>query len=429
MTGRSDNPPPGPAYPVAEHLDDASKASELARLFAPAMSVNREGVVITDSLDSQEPIIYVNRGFERITGYSAAEVIGRNCRFLQGPGTDSEQTDRIRQALGEGTDVVVELLNYRKDGSEFWNLVSITPIFDASGRLVHRIGLQLDVTQRRLAEMALSEANEQLERRVEQRTEQLRQVNENLRREVAERREAERRLLEHQQHLRRLASQLSSAEDRQRRQIASDLHDRLSQGLVALKLHIETLLQDNLQPDRLARFAPALETLDQLVEETRTMMFDLCPPMLYDLGLSAAVEELVRHFAAQSGLRCEFVDDGRCAALSQELRSFLYRAVRELLINVAKHARASQAVVSLSRDRETLSISVEDDGVGFELDPPRPSERTGLHFGLFHIRERLSHFGGWMLHEAEPGQGASVTLIVPVGSEPADSPQQEGEKP
>ncbi len=429
MTGQAENSPPGQVYPVAEHVDDCSDAEDLVRLFAPAMSVNREGVVITDSLDSREPIIYVNRGFERITGYSADEVIGRNCRFLQGPGTDPERTDRIRKALAEGTDVVVELLNYRKDGSEFWNLVSITPIFDPSGRLVHRIGLQLDVTQRRLAEMALSEANQQLERRVEKRTEQLRQVNENLRREVSERRGAERRLLEHQQHLRRLASQLSSAEDRQRRQIASDLHDRLSQGLVALKLNLETLLQANLQPDRLERFRPILDTLDQLVEETRTMMFDLCPPMLYDLGLSAAVEELVRHFAAQTSLHCEFVDDGRCASLSQELRSFLYRAVRELLINVAKHARASQAVVSLSRDRKTLSISVEDDGVGFDLDPQHPADRAGLHFGLFHIRERLSHFGGWMLNEAEPGQGASVTLIVPVGDEPAEAPQPEGGKP
>ncbi|MFP4354245.1 MAG: PAS domain-containing protein [Phycisphaerae bacterium] len=413
-------------YPIAEHVDCPANAEQLASLFAPAMSVNREGIVITDSLDPGEPIIYVNQGFQRITGYAPGDVIGRNCRFLQGPQTDPEQTNRIRQAIREGRDVVVQLLNYRKDGSTFWNLVSITPIYNAAGKVVHRIGLQLDVTKRREAELALEEANELLEQRVEQRTAELRQANQALRKEVRERRQAERSLLENQQHLRKLASQLSSAEDRQRRQIASDLHDRLSQGLVALKFQLETLLARHVPPERLSDFAGQLDVMDSLVEETRTMMFDLCPPMLYDLGLAAAVEELLRQFQKHTQIHCEFVDDGLAAPLSSEMASFLYRSVREMLINVRKHARAENVVVSISHDRKTLSVSVADDGAGMTTDLEAEPRQPGEKFGLFSIRERLNYFGGWLLQETAPGQGTNLTMIVPIAADSdADQPDRE----
>lgn len=392
-----------------EHAHALVGDDERLRLLDEAVGITREGIVITDSQAPDEPIIYVNRGFERITGYGYEEVLGRNCRFLQGPHTDSGEVDKIRQAFREGTPVTVELLNVRKDGSEFWNLVSITPIVDASGRVTHRVGVQLDVTDRKRAQDALRAARDQLEQRVAERTEDLQQANLALREEVQTRRQTQERLVEQQKRLRSLANQLSNAEQRERRRIAGELHDRVSQGLVALKVQLEMLGQSDG-----ADVAGMLDSLDELVEQTRSMTFDLCPPMLYDLGLVAAVEELTARIGRDAGLRAEFVDDGRPKPVEPELRGFLYRATRELLLNVTKHARASSVVVSMDRSPQTLAISVQDDGRGLQQARRTPGSSAGGGFGLFSIRERLGQLGGWLLEESRPEQGTRMTLFVPL---------------
>jgi sigma-B regulation protein RsbU (phosphoserine phosphatase) len=129
-----------------------------------ALAAAAEGITIADARLPDRPLIYVNEGFERLTGYAAAEVLGHNCRFLQGQGSDPEAVAEIRQALNEERDCTVEILNYHKNGIPFWNRLSITPVRDTDGQLTHFIGIQSDVTQRRLAEEALRKANEELER-------------------------------------------------------------------------------------------------------------------------------------------------------------------------------------------------------------------------------------------------------------------------
>jgi PAS domain S-box-containing protein len=128
-----------------------------------ALDVAAEGVTIADARQPDRPLIYVNEGFERMTGYPVAEVLGRNCRFLQGPDSDANAVAEIRAALREHRACVVEILNYRKDGTTFWNRLSITPVRDSSGEVTHFIGVQSDVTARRLAEDGLRRSKEALE--------------------------------------------------------------------------------------------------------------------------------------------------------------------------------------------------------------------------------------------------------------------------
>ena len=128
-----------------------------------ALDVAAEGVTIADARRPARPLIYVNEGFERMTGYTAAEVLGRNCRFLQGPGTSADAIAEIRAALSGRRECLVEILNYRKDGSPFWNRLSITPVRDDAGEVTHFIGIQSDVTARRLAEDGLRRSKEELE--------------------------------------------------------------------------------------------------------------------------------------------------------------------------------------------------------------------------------------------------------------------------
>ncbi|MCX6549981.1 MAG: SpoIIE family protein phosphatase [Acidobacteria bacterium] len=128
-----------------------------------ALDVAAEGVTIADARQPDRPLIYVNEGFERMTGYPVAQVLGRNCRFLQGPDSDANAVAEIRAALREHRECVVEILNYRKDSTTFWNRLSITPVRDSSGEVTHFIGIQSDVTARRLAEDSLRRSKAALE--------------------------------------------------------------------------------------------------------------------------------------------------------------------------------------------------------------------------------------------------------------------------
>ena len=115
-------------------------------------------MVVTDPHVEDNPIVYANRAFFAMSGYPADEVVGRNCRFLQGPGTDHAAVATIRRALANRVEVAVEILNYRKDGSAFWNALFISPVYDREGRLIYHFASQVDVTRRRLAEEALGQA-------------------------------------------------------------------------------------------------------------------------------------------------------------------------------------------------------------------------------------------------------------------------------
>ena len=132
-----------------------------------ALDSTAEGVVIAECRGSQMPIIYVNRAFTKMTGYAPGEVLGRNCRFLQGEETDGATKQAIRDAISADIACTVEILNYRKDGTRFWNRLSITPVRDELGRTTHFIGIQNDVTRRREAEESLRAANAQLKRNLQ----------------------------------------------------------------------------------------------------------------------------------------------------------------------------------------------------------------------------------------------------------------------
>lgn len=139
------------------------KEDEL-RLSNQAIAASSNGIVIADAREPDMPIIYINPAFERITGYSAQEIIGRNCRFLQGPDKNQPALNELRSALRGGRDCKVVLSNYRKDGRRFWNELSISPIYDGAGNLTHFVGIQMDITERKQAQEALREQQEQTEK-------------------------------------------------------------------------------------------------------------------------------------------------------------------------------------------------------------------------------------------------------------------------
>jgi len=143
---------------TAQDITDRKRAEAELMMRDHAIQALNQGIVITDPTQPDNPIIYVSPGFERLSGYSAAEVVGRNCRFMLGKDTDKAESRRLGDAVRAGVTFTSELLNYRKDGTMFWSELSIAPVRDADGRLTQFIGIQTDVTARRSLEEQFRQA-------------------------------------------------------------------------------------------------------------------------------------------------------------------------------------------------------------------------------------------------------------------------------
>lgn len=216
------------------------------------------------------------------------------------------------------------------------------------------------------------------------------------------------KVLVYQARLRSLTADLLLAEELERRRLAIDLHDGLSQTIALTQIKLSALrrrMDGNL--------TPALDEISELIDEanraTRSISFELSPPVLHDLGLEPAVQWLVENVQSRYKLEVLFEDDGRAKPADEQTRVILFRSIRELLINAAKHSGAHRVHVRLQRQQEQLHAQVEDDGVGME-----PDQAVAGGFGLFSIRERLAHVGGSMRIESTPGRGTKIRLCAPL---------------
>ncbi len=275
--------------------------------------------------------------------------------------------------------------------------------------------LRLYVGHHRAARAAAL-AQDELERRVARRTAELRAANEALTAEIEEHRRARREIERHREQLVRLASELSLAEERERRAIAADLHDHLGQALAFVKLRLTQLAGNAVFCGFESGLQEILELLDRAIRYTRSLTGELSPPVLHELGLAPALEWLGERFASKHRLPVDVEVANDLPVLSQSARVMLFKSVHELLTNVVKHARAGRARVALRSDGAWLVVSVADDGVGF--DPVRAealaADAEGGAFGLFSIRERARWLGGRLEVASRPGAGAALTLHVPL---------------
>ena len=224
----------------------------------------------------------------------------------------------------------------------------------------------------------------------------------------------ERRILDYQEKLRSIASELTLTEERERRRIAVELHDRIGQPLAVSRIRLG-VLKGQLPPGEFGKTIDEVNAfISEAIGDTRSLIFEISPPILYDLGFEQALEWLVENVQKQHGIAAEFRDEGRKKPLDHNLRILLFQSVRELLVNVVKHALARRVTVTVEREESRVSITVGDDGVGFDVGIIESRSMRDIGFGLFSIRERLEHLGGAFTVESKSGAGTTVKITAPI---------------
>ncbi|MGD0573117.1 MAG: PAS domain S-box protein [Sedimentisphaerales bacterium] len=231
---------------------------------------------------------------------------------------------------------------------------------------------------------------------------------------ITKRKEAEEKLMLYQQQLRSLASELSLAEERLRRRIAAELHDHIAQNLAISKIKLESL-KDDVKPDLVKSLKDVIDLISQTIDASRSLTFEISPPVLYELGFEAAVGWLVRQTRQRFGLDVEFINDEKPKPLNADIRVLLFQAVRELLVNVVKHAKAKKTKVYVHAVNDNIQVAVEDNGVGFDITAINPAKDfTKGGFGLFNIRERLDQIGGSVIIHSGQKKGTQIILTAPM---------------
>ena len=210
-----------------------------------------------------------------------------------------------------------------------------------------------------------------------------------------------------------LASKLAVTEDNERRALARDLHDDLGQMMPIIKIKL-TALYKSQDP---ARIHAGLKEIEKLVDaannSVRSLALQLSPPVLRSHGLTAALEWLAGEMERSYGLRVELHDDGSEKKLDERQGIILFRAVRELLVNVAKHAGVDQAVLRTHFDGQKLRLVVSDAGAGFDHMQLRPRAQAP-RLGLAAVRERMGLIGGKLHIDSHPGEGTTISLSAPL---------------
>ncbi|MBI1686231.1 photosensory histidine protein kinase LovK [Caulobacter hibisci] len=298
--------------------------------FAAAIRATRMAMIVTDATQADNPIIFANDAFLRLTGYVRSEIIGRNCRFLQGPETDPASVAELRGAIADGEDIAMDILNYRKDGSTFWNALYLSPVRNKQGQIIYFFGSQLDVSDKKRTEDHLRETRSDLEAAVEARTRELTQA---LEQKTALLHEVDHRVKNNLQ----LISSLLLLQNRREKE-------------PGVKASLRGILE------RVNAIATVHRRLFQSADVERFDVSAFVRDLVSDMTGSANREEI------RVRLDLERVDVAASKAAPLAL------VISELFSNALRHAfpdgRPGEILVSITRLNGDFRIEIADDGVG-----------------------------------------------------------------
>ena len=328
-----------------------------------------------------ERVIEWAKGTENVLGYEPGECVGKTTEFLYPDRKDFiEFGDKIQRAIAAGDDIFhIEQTLKNKSGDLF-------PV-------------DIDVSLFRIDQSVVSVTA--------------------IVRNITNRKRAEQEIQLYQQRLKSLASQLTIAEEKERHKIAADLHDHVGHSLALARMQLNGILESDSALERNILVKDISNIMLQALQETRSLIFELSTQSMNDIGLAAAISEwLEEKIEKRHGLKTECsgtIAKKHQKTLDENELTLLFRSVRELLTNVVKHARANKVAVLLGEQDNDISITIEDDGIGFDRNALKSNHGQKGGFGLFSIQERMTNMGGVFDIQSEPGKGCRVVLTVPVG--------------
>jgi two-component system, NarL family, sensor histidine kinase UhpB len=232
-------------------------------------------------------------------------------------------------------------------------------------------------------------------------------------RDISERMKTQQQLKRAQMQLRELSLASQTAREQEKARISRELHDELGQSLTALKMDLawlQTQTTNTQEPAVAERIKTMQNMLDSTVAATRRIAADLRPLILDDLGLLAALEWITQDFSRRTSIRCHLHVEDAMAQIDTRIQSALYRAVQEVLTNVARHAHATNVTIDLTQNEAGVHLCMRDDGCGMTLE----DQKKHNSFGLLGMRERVYILGGTMLIESTLGSGTCITLNMPL---------------
>lgn len=363
-------------------------------------------------LDLDGNVTFSNQRFCEMLDYTCEELLEMSAGQIV-YAEDAPRNNWLFERLkNQGLSYEIEKRLVRKGGSLVWVNNQVSPVFDRAGNPESVIVVSVDITERRQAEEALRQANDELEHRVIKRTRELSDLNEDLKKEIEERERVE-------SDRERLLRRVVSAQEDERQRIAREMHDQLGQNLSALALKLSALKNDyDQQPELREHFASLKKIVKQLDADVGLLVHDLRPTALDDFGLVAALSNYVRNWSKQFGVRAELHTSGmEKDRLTSEIEIVLYRITQEALTNVAKHANAENVDILLERRSDHVSLIIEDDGGGFDVEQACGANEKG--FGLIGMRERAALVAGTLAVESNPGAGATIAVRIPAPHVPS----------
>ena len=364
--------------------------SEAEDRFRIACEAARAMVYDIDAATGRANFIH---GINDVLGYRPGkELNGEGWWFSQIHKDDLPKVrEELRKARSQGQDYSIQYRIRHKSGYYIIVADSGRNILDEEGR-THSIGSVVDVTESRKAVDALRQS----EQRYHESAEDLEQV-----------------VQERTAQLRHLAAELTQAEERERKRLAEAIHDDLQQLLVAAKFCADTLSKAVCATSMDETALQLNEFLRQAIETSRSLAFELSPPVLHHAGLAKALVHLGIQVEQKHGLTVEVRADERAEPETEEIRILLFQAARELLLNIVKHAKVNRAEVEMRRhQRDFVQVEVSDSGAGFD---PESLQSAPGGFGILSIIGRLELIGGRLEIQSAPGSGSRFLITAPVG--------------
>lgn len=352
-------------FALQERGEIESRASALFDAAAQAIVI----------IDAGGKILMANPATQKIFGYAAGEIVGQSIESLIPGQLRGQHVDHRKQyfsnpqtrAMGLGFD----LRALRKDGTEFYAEISLSYIRSSSGTLA--VAFVSDVSKRKADERAIRQKGEEL---------------------------------------RNLAGQLMTAQDDERRRIARDLHDDLSQKLAYLAMDLGKLATKPGAAESMPEVRVLQRRAAEASEIVRRISHELHPSILDDIGLEAALEQYCEEFSERSGIATEFTSHDVPETLEPDVARSLYHIAQECLRNVSKHANTDRAFVTLEAADGMLRLRVRDEGVGLASN----HIPSGKSIGIVGMKERASLVNGNVAIQSQKGQGTEVTVSIPLES-------------